>query len=211
MSLICEPITTLFVQVPDVTPRRVLHPCHVLDAGGRLVTLQSDEPLEHLVVGSTLLIYFEERQLFVQQPARVRELGLAPDGGDGDLLRVEFLAAPVNAEQRQIYRVSCSDVQITATMNQEAGCRVVDISATGFGVHCAGRFHVGSAVAAQLHWDGETVCGSVIVVSLRELSKTHQRYGVRSTCGADGRMEPLSKSLTRISLAVHREQMRRVG
>jgi len=200
---------TLFVQLPDVTPRRVLHACQVLDFEGRGCRVQAIEPLEGLQVDATMLVYFEERQRFVQQPARVRAIE-ALDGEAGDVVHVELLGEPVDAEQRQVYRVSCLAAPIHATMNNEPDCEVVDISATGFGVICSSHFHVGASVTALLHWDGQTYRGPVVVVSVRQVSEGRQRYGVRALEGDETRGMSLFSSLTRVSLAVQREQMRRV-
>ncbi len=207
MSLTLDSTTTIYIQLPDVTPHRVLHPCTVKEEEGTRWTVETSEVLSSLEVDATLLVYYDERQTFVQQAARVRAIEPADEGL---VIELERLGEAVNAEQRQVYRVSCLTVPIVATMNNETDCEVVDISATGFGVHCASRFHTGSAVTAQLHWEGETFRGPVIVVSVRQISDGQHRYGVRCVDSGDGLGTTLRKSLTRISLAVQREQMRRI-
>ncbi|MEO0601943.1 MAG: PilZ domain-containing protein [Myxococcota bacterium] len=199
----------VYVQLPDVTPRRVLHPCTIEDREGVNWTLETTEVLGSLRIDSTVLVYFDDRQTFMQQPARVRGVETIEDG-EGVVLTLERLGEPVDAEQRQVYRVSCVTVPISAKMNTEPGCKIVDISATGFGVHCASHFHIGETVTATVDWDGEAFTGPVAVVSVRQISDTHQRYGVRSIDTGNRPGVTLKKSLTRISLAVQREQMRRI-
>lgn len=206
MSVTAEPTSILYVQLPDVTPQRVLHACQVVEVDGSTQKIHAAEALVGIKADATLLVYFEQQATFVQQPARVRAVE-ATDDGTGEIVELELLGKPVNAEQRQVYRVSCLESDINATMNNEPDCKIVDISATGFGVHCASRFHIGASVAAQVHWQGETLRGPVVVVSVRQVSDTQHRYGVRSI---DSGGTTLHKALTRISLGVQREQMRRI-
>ncbi|MEN0066261.1 MAG: PilZ domain-containing protein [Myxococcota bacterium] len=205
-----SPLPPMFIQVPDVTPTRVLHACQQLEPVDGKLQLCTTESFESVSTDSTLLLYFEERQTFMQQPARVRALEPGPDEV-GTLLTLERLGEAINAEQRQVYRVSCVNVPIHASMDRESDCPVVDVSATGFGVRCKSKFSTGQLVTAVLSWDGEGLKGTVAIVSERSLTDGMNRYGVRCVdSGNNTRGMNLKRSLTRISLAVQREQMRRV-
>lgn len=198
---------TLYVQVPDVTPRRVLHPCQVVDGDSAEIVIEATEPLQ-LVVDGTALVYYDERQQFVQQAARVVSIEPMSDHEDDGLrITLERLGEPVNAEQRQVYRVSCINVPITASLGQESGCAVVDISATGFGAYSAKPHKVGTTLPAKLHWDDTVQSGTVVIVSARSMDDGRYRYGMRCV---DTQEAGLKRSLVRISLSVQREQMRRV-
>lgn len=198
----------IFFQLPEEADARILHPCQVLGIDGEIRTVGASESLCCLEPGESALVYFEQRREFMQQAVVVRSLEESEDG-EGLTLELEFVGKPVSAEQRQCYRVCSIGADISATLGEEQGCEVVDVSTTGFALYATQVYRVGDIVEATLHHGGQAFSGRVSVQSRRYLSPTQVRYGVRSL-DENAKGPSLHRSLPRISAAIQREQLRRL-
>jgi len=198
----------LFFQTPDSLGRRVLHPCKVQEIRGTTYRLEFPEAPENLEADMDSLIYFERRREFMQQAVHVADIA---QSDPGLVIEVELTGDPASAESRQYYRVSCLAASISATVGEETGCTVLDVSATGFAVFSAQKFEVGENVEIVLHYSGREYVGRAVVQSARPLSRSRTRYGMQSLPSRDGRANDLHGSLNQINLAIQREQLQRLS
>lgn len=202
MSLLTVgPTSDFFVMPPTDDPDAVLRPVTFDHADGAMVHGVMGEDT-HLDEGAQLTAYFNHRGEFFKQPAVVQTV--TDDGG----VIMEFLGDPVSANQRQSFRVSCIGCDITATLGDEVGCQVVDISATGFGLYARQSLRIGDILDTVVSYAGQEHHGQVAIQSIRRLPGC-VRYGVCAVDCPAGRA--LVKALPKVNLAVQREQMRRLA
>lgn len=220
----------IFLRMPLESDKRILHPAVIKECREKVFTVEVDEPLK-LEAGDEILVYYEIKREFMQQPARVDAVLMSdpeaePDdesAGDAEgesdreaetpvkmMIGFETTGDPVSAESRQCYRVSTALAGLTTQLGNETGCQLLDVSASGFSVISSARHKLGSIVPAVLHHDGRTYKGKACVQSIRELEPDRIRYGLycvenRSITG------DLQKGMQTISMAVQRQQLRRLA
>jgi len=196
----------LLLRVPaqEVPPKRVLHPGVVLGLADDVCSIHLDEPRPGVELSSPVIIHFEERKTFLQQSGLV----VQRDSEEPLVLGVRLQGAPVSAESRQCFRVSCLGANIKAKVDDEVGCEVVDLSATGFGFYGRREYGVGRQISVVLvHCDRE-YHGHGTIQSERRMTPKIIRYGVHCT---DKGKDDLARSLASINLAVQGEQQRRMS
>jgi hypothetical protein len=196
----------VFFRVPreETPPRRVLHPAVVLGVEGEVCLIQLDEPRSGVEVSTSVILHFEERRNFLQQSGFVTR----KDSEDPLVVGVQLQGAPVSAESRQCFRVSCLGADIRAKIAEEPGCEVVDLSATGFAFYGRRDYEVGKQVLVSLMYGGREYHGRGTIQSARRMTPKLARYGVHCT---DIGKDDLAKSLAAINLAVQGEQQRRMN
>jgi len=196
----------IFFRLPkeDRPKRRVLRPATVCAYENPTLTLRLEEPCAGAEPGVEAMVHFEARRKFMQQLARV----LRKESAQPLMLVIQLLAEPISSESRQCYRVSCLGENIRATVDEEAGCEVVDLSATGLAFYSRRDCALGSQVHISLSYAGKTYEGSVTIMSSRRMTPKTIRYGVLCTEREGG---ALAKSLAAINLAIQGEQQRRLA
>jgi hypothetical protein len=202
-----------FLQLPGAGKRRVLHPAKVLGFSDGVYTAEVEnidlaiEPDQHVVV------YFEAGREFMQQSAQVGDVDRADVVDDTEpRLMVAFSTSgePASAESRQIYRVSTVMADLVAAFAQEEGCPILDLSTCGFSVAATKVHQLGDVIHASVVFDGRTFSGNVCIQSVKELSKGRMRYGLH--CADDKAQQgSLASGLPQMSVAVQREQLRRMS
>ena len=186
----------VFVQIPDETGKRVLHPVRHQGTEGDRLSLELECPLE-LSPEQPLFLYYELRRKFMQQPACVVECPSA------SVVIVETTADAILAESRESYRCPTLVEDIVARVGAETGCKVLDVSQTGLAVMCNTTYAPGSQLDVSLRFEGETTEGRVVVQSIQVPPGGCTRYGLRVTEG------PLLRALPTIAMGVQRNQLRR--
>ena len=196
-----------FLQIPDESKRRILHPAKVVGFDGNTYTAELEEQDLDISEGRDVFIFYEARRDFLQQAAHVLKIL-------GDELKpaIEFetTGEPVSAESRQHYRVSTVTAGLAAELGDEDQCPLLDVSCTGFSVISNREHAVGSVVEAALGYQGEEYKGKVSVQSILELSKGRIRYGLHcmESKGAAGNMP---QGLQVMTLSLQSEQLRRLA
>ena len=170
-----------FLQVPEESTERILHPAKVVGLMGNMLTavfedrdLGITECLD-IVERQEIFIYFEARNDFLQQAGqilRTLEDELKPT------FEIETTGQPASAESRQYYRVSTVTAGLTAELTDDGQRQVVDVSCTGFSVISSRKYAIGNSVEAMLTHEGEEYRGKVCVQSIRVLGKDRIRYGL---------------------------------
>ncbi len=201
------PGTGCFVQVPDESSQRILHSAVVQGFRDSTYTAELQENATLLESGQDIFVYYEFRNEFTRQPARI---DLIADTPSGYTISFQFTGDAVSAERRQCYRVSTVMAAVTATFGGEENCPVVDVSATGFAVIAAKQYKAMDIVTATVRFESETFSGQGRIESIRELEVGRIRYGLHCVDGKSTD-ETLRKGLQQISAAVQRQHLRRLS
>jgi hypothetical protein len=196
----------IFLRIPklDTAKKRVLRPGVVLVVEDDVCVIRLEEPCSAIEATTDVALHFEERRKFWQQAGRV----VRKDAREPLVFGVQLHGAPVSAEARQCFRVSCLGASIRATIDEEDGCEVVDLSATGLAFYGRRDYEVGSRVRVALTYSGRGYLGHGTIQSSRRMTPKTTRYGVHCT---DTGQDTLAKSLASINLSVQGEQQRRMA
>ncbi len=201
--------TTVFIQLPEETARRILHPGETVGIEDGLVVVQPETGAPLIEGGMELLLYYDMGREFVKHAARVVEV-IEPDGDPSSQATVKFelIGGPVAAESRQCYRVVTSLCDLSATIGETEQYRLVDASVTGFGVIGGPGLRKGSNLPVTLRYEGKVYTGSACLQSLKVLDEERTRYGFSSN---ESDTSELAEGLRAISLNVQRQQLRRIS
>ena len=196
----------IFFRLPkeDRPKKRVLRPATVCAYESPMLTLRLEDPCPGIEPGMEAMVHFEARRKFMQQLTRV----VRKDGEPPLTLLLQLLAEPTSSESRQCFRVSCLGENVRATVDDEAGCEVVDLSATGLAFYSRRDCVLGSQVHISLSYAGKTYEGQATIMSSRRMTPKTIRHGVLCTEREGG---TLAKSLAAINLAIQSEQQRRLA
>jgi hypothetical protein len=127
-------------------------------------------------------------------------------GGDAGVA-FKLVGEAVSAEQRQLYRVSVPLADIRARVGTELNCHVVDISPEGFAAITRQQYVIGATVQIHFIYQGETVLAQARVQTARPTNDGRYRYGFF----IGDRISPARRALSQISMAVQRQQLRRLA
>jgi hypothetical protein len=200
--------STIFIRFPNESNNRILHPVDVTETSGSdNLTVLPENPDLALEAEQEVLIYFEKKRKFMQQPARVEAL---LEGEQGNVAILKTLGEPVSAESRQCYRVSTVLSKLTTTFDGVEGCSLRDVSVTGFAVISSKKYKTGQIIDAELRFEGKRYTGKTSVQSVTEMPEGQFRYGVNCVKTAAS-PQSLSKGVQQISMSVQRQQLNRLA
>lgn len=196
-----------FLQIPDGSKQRILHPAKVVGLEGNTYTAELDEQDLTIAEGEDLFIFYEVRRDFLQQSAHILTI---LDDEPKPTIELETTGEPASAESRQYFRVSTITAGLAAELGEEDQCPLLDVSCTGFSVVSSRSYAIGNIVEAVLSYQGEDYVGNVSVQSIRELSKGRIRYGLHcvESKGAAGNMPQCLQVMT---ISLQSEQLRRLA
>lgn len=196
-----KPGASLFFRDPKIAAERVLVPARLIEKIDE--SLVADlHPTERFEAGQAVTIFFELQREFMQQPVQIDSLQA---GEEGPRVRFFPIGDPVSAESRQHFRVAAITTELVARIGQEEGCEVQDVSATGFSAIASTEYALGICLPVSIHYGGGSCEGDAVVQSICERRQGY-RYGFFSADGAR-----LRDQLNQLSLAVQREQLRRLS
>ena len=197
--------TGIFLQIPDESETRTLHPARVVEVTDGMYTVQVEEKDVPLDAGQVVFIYFEVDQKFMQQSARIDAIMQADPK---QVVGLETIGEPLSAENRECFRVSTVMAGLTATVGAEEKCPLLDTSATGCAVLTNFRYSIGSVLEIALPYQGSWFTGKGRVHSVRETSSDRFRIGL--ACVGDQKAgDELREGLNTITMSIQREQLRR--
>jgi len=201
--------TPIFIQLPEETARRILHPGETIGLEEGLVVVQPEAGVPTIESSMELLLYYDEGREFVKQSVRAVEVIANEEDPEAQpLVKFELIGGPVPAESRQCYRVVTALCDLKATVGEAKGCRLVDASVTGFGVIGKPGLKIGANMPVTLNYDRKAYSGSACLQSIKVLDDDRTRYGFSSN---ESDTSPLAMGLRAISLGVQREQLRRIS
>ena len=201
-----KPGMDVFIQINPDSKKRVLSPGTSIALTEDGVTAEFEDGMLELQEGQELLFYFEHRQQFMQQAARVQTL---LEEEPKRIVEFELIGDPVSAESRQNFRVSTLGSEISCTVGEESDCPVLDVSATGFSVWAKQERSIGDIVDIVLCYEGRELSGQASVQSAQPHKGELKRYGLHAV--RDGGDEGLQSELIRVSMSLQRAQLARLS
>lgn len=220
-----SPGLVVFVNFPEESPKpRVLHAAKVVQNNSNGLVIRCDEPGLPVEPERAFRLYYELKMKFVQHTARIEAVlgeGEMPAGEPetpaptaagptGATIIVKMLGEPVSAESRECYRVSTLMAGLKADVGDARGCVLADVSVSGFSVIAEASLEPGSVQRITLHHEGKTFVGEAAVQSVKDLGKGKMRFGF--VCAdASASRTPLKQGLQQISVAVQRQQLKRLA
>lgn len=200
---------SIFIQLPEETARRVLHPAQSVDVAEGVVAVEPEVDDLSIAGGMEMLLYYELGREFVKQASRAVEVvANESDPQRPDTVKFELVGGPVPAESRQCFRVVTTLCTLDATIGDSERFQLVDASVTGFGVIGKPGLRKGSNLPATLRYDGKVFTGSACLQSIKVLDDNRTRYGFSSN---ESDTSELAEGLRMISLGVQRQQLRRMS
>ncbi|NNF43767.1 MAG: hypothetical protein HKN62_12140 [Phycisphaerales bacterium] len=167
--------TNLLLRLPDPPDERILHLGLITELDGTRCVAEFEEAQFAPEIGMDVMLFLQLDGTFCQQSARVEEvgkIGLVP------LLHMTLRGEPVSAEGRAESRVSTVASELTAIIDGEDFCPLLDVSTTGFAVMASGAHAAGKVVDARLSYEGDEYTGHTSVQSVREIWEGRYRYGL---------------------------------
>lgn len=199
--------TSFFVQIPNESKQRTLHPAEVVGFSDNTYTAELEEENLSLVGELDVLVYYEDKRVFMQQAAHV---GSVMSNNPKLIIEFQTTGEPVSAESRQCYRVSAVMAGLTADFGSEKNCPLLDVSCTGLSVIASKAHNIGNLVDTRLKYEGKEYAGKSTVQSIRELSKGRIRYGLHCIKEKQATAD-LARGLEYMTAALQREQLRRLA
>ena len=199
----------IFLQLPDETEQRILHPTKVTGLQESGVTAFVEDQAITVEAGTEAFIYFERKREFMQQSIRIEAIMEAEDEESPSIFAFQGTAEPVSAESRQCYRVSLVLADYISDFGDKKRCKVTDVSATGFSCITTESFKMGAVVPATLYLQGQSFEGKTCVQSIKQLDDGTFRYGLHVVKGRDGGTLP--NGVQKISMVAQREQLKRLS
>ena len=187
-------------------------------AEGDALTLELGNDRLSLQAGMEILVYFDRGREFLQQSALVVPIELDELEGDRESetaeeateswpsLGIELIGAPISAEQREVYRVRTSDMDISLAVEKETDWGMLDVSSTGFAYESQSEHKLGKILAVEIRYDGDKFEGPGSVQSVTNLRRGQMRYGLRAVDTALGPGKLVS-GLGKLSLDAQRRMV----
>ena len=203
----------LYIQRPTQSQQRILIPLDIVAMQQGQIIIETSELFDWLPEDGQVMVYYDQRREFVKQSARmeVHVHEETEDQVDGVMrYAVELLGESVSAESRQTFRVSTVISGRTAQFADEGDVPLVDVSASGYAVIASGKHNVGEIIKTTLVHDGREFTGTACVQSICQLDPSRIRYGMYCV----EKRQPgnnLNQGLLTVSMAVQREQLRRLS
>jgi hypothetical protein len=157
----------------------------------------------HPGIGSTTHISCHIKNRFVTAPATVAAF---LEATPRPLIRFNITAEFESVEQRQMFRVSVAGAGLVATVNDEQGCEVLDVSPAGLGVLSKKPYEEGDFLNVIVTYGAKQWAGTVMVRSVSRTTRQRYRYGCQVASGQTRLMD----GLQHICTAIQREQIRRL-
>jgi hypothetical protein len=193
----------MFLFIPNESNTRTLHPGKVIESTSDAFVGQFEEAILPEVFAS-VNAFGEVDGKFFQQAAIVTELRQE--------LPVPIIAfsragEPVSAENREIFRVCVAMAGISAKVEREDGCSVMDISPVGLAAMAATEHKLGTDVRVAFHHEAWTVSTGARVQTVKPRPDGRYRYGLL----AFGKNTEAHKALQQISMSMQKQQLRRLA
>jgi len=163
----------------------------------------------HLAVetGEEKLVYYNRARDFVQQTVRIES-----QSGDGPpfLLGVTSVGDAVSAGTRSEVRVSTRDRDLTATLDDEPGCPIEDVSLSGLAVISGRIHHIGRCLEIAIRYGDDEFEGQVEIQSAHPAPDGRTRYGLLGVFDTDAGRD-LQNGLTRMTLEIQQQHLKRIS
>jgi len=165
----------------------------------------SFESRHHAVdIGEERLLYYNQAREFMQQRVRIETQS---SSGPPFVLSVQSVGAAVSAGTREEDRVSTLGTGLTATIEDEVGCVVQDVSLSGLAAVSTRKYPIGRCLEIALRYGGEEYVGQVEIQCAHPIDAERTRYGMLGVFDtAEGRR--LQNGLTRMTLEIQQQRLK---
>ena len=196
--------TPVYLLVPNESNERVLHPGRVLGLPADDAVLIGFDRAVAPAVGSDVNVFFENRGKFLQQSGTIVAAN-APESVEGVAQSIVFrrVGDAVSAESRGSYRVNVADLAMTARVENDRKCTLVDISPEGIGLIAKKNHRLGTAVRVTLDYEDQHLEGMARVQTVRPLKDGSFRCGLLVPSTEDD----MRHALRKITAIAQRKQL----
>ncbi len=157
--------------------------------------------------GEQELIYYNRARDFFEQPVLVEAQS---SKGPPFVLSLKSVGDPVSVGAREEDRVSTIGTGLTATLEDEDGCLIQDVSLSGLAVISARKYHVGRCLEIAIRYGDEEYVGPVEIRCIHVLDGGKTRYGLLGVFDTtEGRS--LQNGLTRMTLDIQQQNLKRIS
>jgi hypothetical protein len=115
----------------------------------------------------------------------------------------------VSAGTREEDRVSTSDTGLMATLDDEDGCPIEDLSLSGLAVISTRKYPLGRCLEIAIPYADEEYVGQMEVQCSHPLSDGKTRYGLLGVFDTEAGRS-LQNGLTRMTLEIQQQQLKRI-
>ncbi len=156
--------------------------------------------------GEEKLVYYDQATGFVQQPVLVEAQS---SDGPPFVLTLKSIGDAVSAGSREEDRVSTSGTGLTATLEDDDGCLIQDVSLSGLAVISSRKYPIGRCLEIAIRYgDGEYV-GRMEIRCANALDGGKTRYGLLGVFDT-AEERGLRNGLTRMTLEIQQQRLKRV-
>ena len=197
----------VFLRFDSPARGRLLEPSIVQEVRDSSWTLAFQNRHPAVETGEEKLVYYTKARDFVQQPVLVEAQS---SGGPPFVLNVKSIGDAVSVGTREEDRVSTSGTELTATLEDDDGCLIQDVSLSGLAVISTRKYPVGRCLDIAIRYGDEEYVGQVEVQCVRLLDGGETRYGLLGVFDtAEGR--GLQNGLTRVTLEIQQQHLKRIS
>jgi hypothetical protein len=171
------------------------------------LTLAFDARHHAVEIGEEKIVYYNRGREFVRQSVVVEAQS---SGGPPFELSVKSIGDAVSAGTRDEDRVSTSGIELTATLEDDDGCPVQDVSLSGLAVISNRQYPVGRCLEIAIRYADAEYVGQVEVQCAHPLGTGETRYGLLGVFDTtEGR--GLQTGLTRLTLEIQQQHLKRIS
>jgi len=157
--------------------------------------------------GEQQVIYYNRARNFFEQPVLIEAQS---SDGPPFVLSLTSVGDPVSVGAREEDRVSTSGAGLTATLEDEDGCLIQDVSLSGLAVISTRKYHVGRCLEIAIRYGDEEYVGPVEIRCIHVLDGGETRYGLLGVFDTtEGRS--LQNGLTRMTLDIQQQNLKRIS
>ncbi len=166
------------------------------------------ETRHHAVeIGEEKLVYYDKGRQFVQHLVLVEAQS---SDGPPFVLTLKSIGDAVSAVTRAEDRVSTSGTGLTATLEDDDGCLIQDVSLSGLAVISNRKYPIGRCLEIAIRYADEEYVGQVEVQCAHPLDSGETRYGLLGVFDTvEGR--GLQNGLTRMTLEIQQQNLKRIS
>ena len=197
----------VFLRFDSPSRGRLLQPGIVEKIWDGSWTLSFETRHNAVDTGEEKLVYYGRAKNFVQQPVLVEAQS---SEGPPFVLTLKFIGDAVSAGTRVEDRVSTNGTGLTATLDDEDGCLIQNVSLSSLAVISTRKHHVGRCLEIAIRYGDEEYVGPVEVQSVHALGAGKTCYGLLGVFDtAEGRI--LENGLTRMTLELQQQRLKRIS
>jgi hypothetical protein len=197
----------VFLRFDSPSRGRLLEPGSVEEVREGGFTLAFQARHHAVETGEEKLVYYNRARDFVQQSVRVEAHS---SDGPPFTLSLKSLGDAVSAGTREEDRVSTSDLDLTATLDDDDSCPVQDVSLSGLAVVSNRKYHIGRCLEIAIRYADVEYVGQIEVQCAQPLGDGGTRYGLLGVFDtAEGRS--LQNGLTRMTLEIQQQHLKRLS